>query len=174
MGLTASQIRQDLNCFGGFGQQGYGYHVSMLRQQLEHILGLDLHIPAILVGAGNLGRVVANNISFADNGFCLIGIFDNDPAVCGTTIAGFPVQPMESVEMFCKELHPGAAVLCIPQEAAQEVAEQLVSLGIRGFWNYSHCDLAVDRTMIQVENVHLGDSLMTLSYRLHHDPHTQA
>ena len=157
----------------GFGQQGYGYHVSMLRQQLEHILGLDLHIPAILVGAGNLGRVVANNISFADNGFCLIGIFDNDPAVCGTTIAGFPVQPMESVEMFCKELHPGAAVLCIPQEAAQEVAEQLVSLGIRGFWNYSHCDLAVDRTMIQVENVHLGDSLMTLSYRLHH-PHTQA
>ena len=174
MGLTASQIRQDLNCFGGFGQQGYGYHVSMLRQQLEHILGLDLHIPAILVGAGNLGRVVANNISFADNGFCLIGIFDNDPAVCGTTIAGFPVQPMESVEMFCKELHPGAAVLCIPQEAAQEVAEQLVSLGIRGFWNYSHCDLAVDRTMIQVENVHLGDSLMRLSYRLHHDPHTQA
>ena len=174
MMVTASQIRQDLNNFGGFGQQGYGYHVSMLRQQLEHILGLDLHIPAILVGAGNLGRVVANNISFADNGFCLIGIFDNDPAVCGTTIAGFPVQPMESVEMFCKELHPGAAVLCIPQEAAQEVAEQLVSLGIRGFWNYSHCDLAVDRTMIQVENVHLGDSLMTLSYRLHHDPHTQA
>lgn len=102
MGLTASQIRQDLNCFGGFGQQGYGYHVSMLRQQLEHILGLDLHIPAILVGAGNLGRVVANNISFADNGFCLIGIFDNDPAVCGTTIAGFPVQPRNPWRCFAR------------------------------------------------------------------------
>lgn len=167
--LTASQIRQDLGCFGEFGQQGYGYNVSALRRQLEQIIGLDKKRPAIIVGAGNLGKVIAANIDFGAYGFRLTGIFDIDRRVCGSEIAGFTIQHMDALEGFCKESEPLIAVLCIPQEAAQETAEKLISLGIKGFWNFSHCDLDADRNQIQVENVHLGDSLMTLSYRMPKD-----
>ncbi len=166
LGLTASQIRQDLNCFGEFGQQGYGYNVSALRRQLRLIIGLSQSRPAIIVGAGNLGRVIAANIDFAAYGFCLTGIFDIDQKICGTEIAGFTVAHMDTLEEFCRRVQPMVAVLCIPQEAAQETADRLMELGISGFWNFSHCDLDADHSRIQVENVHLGDSLMTLSYRM--------
>ncbi len=166
LGLTASQIRQDLNCFGEFGQQGYGYNVTALRRQLEMIIGLNQSRAAIIVGAGNLGKVVAANIDFAAYGFRLTGIFDIDRSICGTEIAGFPVSHMDTLEKFCNDVQPVVAVLCIPQEAAQETADRLISAGICGFWNFSHCDLEVDRSIVQVENVHLGDSLMTLSYRM--------
>jgi redox-sensing transcriptional repressor len=166
LGLTASQIRQDLNCFGEFGQQGYGYNVTALRRQLKQIIGLDQSRPAIIVGAGNLGRVIAANIDFAAYGFQLIGIFDIDRSICGKEIAGFPVRHMETLSPFCAECHPTVAVLCIPQEAAPETVRQLTALGVNGFWNFSHCDLDTEHTPIHVENVHLGDSLMTLSYRI--------
>lgn len=169
LGLTASQIRQDLNCFGEFGQQGYGYNVAALRRQLELIIGLNQSRPAIIVGAGNLGKVIAANIDFAAYGFRLSGIFDIDRELCGKEIAGFAVKHMDELDTFCKEVNPLVAVLCIPQEAAQETADRLTALGLRGFWNFSHCDLDADRSRIQVENVHLGDSLMTLSFRMPKD-----
>lgn len=169
LGLTASQIRQDLNCFGEFGQQGYGYNVSALRRQLELIIGLNKNRPAVIVGAGNLGKVIAANIDFGAYGFRLTGIFDIDRRICGSEIAGFTVQHMDALEEFCKETEPLIAVLCIPQEAAQETADRLKDLGVKGFWNFSHCDLDADRSQVQVENVHLGDSLMTLSYRMPKD-----
>lgn len=167
LGLTASQIRQDLNCFGGFGQQGYGYHVSDLRTQLGRIMGLERCMPAILIGAGHLGSVIAGNIDFRAYGFYLTGIFDIASTVCGQILGGLTVQHMTQLAAFCEQVHPVAAVLCIPERAAQAVAEELVTMGINGFWNFSHCDLEVNRSQIQVENVHLGDSLMALSYRLH-------
>lgn len=167
LGLTASQIRQDLNCFGGFGHQGYGYHVSDLRTQLGRIIGLERCMPAILIGAGHLGSVIAVNIDFGAYGFYLTGIFDIASTVCGQVLGGLTVQHMQHLASFCEQVHPAAAVLCIPEHAAQAVAENLVTMGVSGFWNFSHCDLEVDRSRIQVENVHLGDSLMVLSYRLH-------
>ena len=167
LGLTASQIRQDLNCFGGFGHQGYGYHVSDLRTQLDRIIGLERCMPAILIGAGHLGSVIAVNIDFRAYGFYLTGIFDIASTVCGQVLGGLTVQHMQHLAAFCEQVHPAAAVLCIPEHAAQAVAENLVTMGVSGFWNFSHCDLEVDRSRIQVENVHLGDSLMELSYRLH-------
>lgn len=167
LGLTASQIRQDLNCFGGFGHQGYGYHVSDLRTQLGRIIGLERCMPAILIGAGHLGSVIAVNIDFRAYGFYLTGIFDIASTVCGQVLGGLTVQHMRHLAAFCEQVHPAAAVLCIPEHAAQAVAENLVTMGVSGFWNFSHCDLEVDRSRIQVENVHLGDSLMALSYRLH-------
>ena len=169
LGFTASQIRQDLGCFGEFGQQGYGYNVTALKKQLKAIIGLEEKRPAIIVGAGNLGRVIAANIDFPSFGFCLSGIFDIDRNICGKEIAGFTVRHMEELPVFCHENKPLVAALCIPQEAAQETAEQLISLGIKGFWNFSHCDLTADKDSIIVENVHLGDSLMTLSYRMQKD-----
>lgn len=169
LGLTASQIRQDLNCFGEFGQQGYGYNVSALRKQLKIIIGLERKRPAIIVGAGNLGKVIAANIDFASFGFRLSGIFDIDYEICGKEIAGFTVKHMSELVPFCQKEKPFIAVLCIPQEAAQETADILIALGVKGFWNFSHCDLNADPEVIQVENVHLGDSLMMLSYRVTKD-----
>ncbi len=169
LGSTASQIRQDLNCFGRFGHQGYGYHVSDLRTQLGRIIGLEQCMPAVLIGAGHLGSVIAVNIDSSAYGLYLTGIFDIVPTVCGQVLGGLTVQHMTQLSDFCEQVHPAAAVLCIPEHAAQAVADDLVHLGVHGFWNFSHCDLEVDRNTIQVENVHLGDSLMALSYRLHQD-----
>ncbi len=166
LGLTASQIRQDLNCFGEFGQQGYGYNVSALKRQLRLIIGLEGKRPAIIVGAGNLGKVIAANIDFEAFGFCLLGIFDIDRSICGNEIAGFTVQHVDELHMFCEREKPLVAVLCIPKEAARETAEALISLGIKGFWNFSHGDLNAVHDIAKVENVHLGDSLMRLSYRM--------
>ena len=166
LGFTASQIRQDLGCFGEFGQQGYGYNVTALKKQLKAIIGLDEKRPAIIVGAGNLGRVIAANIDFPSFGFCLSGIFDIDRKICGKEIAGFAVRHMEDLTEFCRENSPVVAALCIPEEAAQKTAEQLISLGIKGFWNFSHYDIASTHPEVAVENVHLSDSLMTLSYHV--------
>ncbi|MBC8570964.1 redox-sensing transcriptional repressor Rex [Zongyangia hominis] len=166
MGVTASQIRQDLNCFGGFGQQGYGYNVEALHKEIGSILGIDKGLDIILLGAGNLGRAIASHMSFDSRGFNLIGIFDVSEDIIGQTIRGIRVSHADTLPEFCRQRRPKVAMLCIPKNSAQEIADNLVELGIRGFWNFSHYDLALDYDNIVVENVHLGDSLMTLCYRV--------
>ncbi|MCI8361014.1 MAG: redox-sensing transcriptional repressor Rex [Clostridiales bacterium] len=167
MGLTASQIRQDLNCFGGFGQQGYGYNVEQLFKEIGLILGLDQTRKAILIGAGNLGRAIVTHMSFETRGFQLIGIFDKKESLAGQMVRGFPVRHIDGLDEFCRENLPEAAVLCIPRSEAAALADQLIKLGVKGFWNFSHYDLSVKYPDIPVENVHLGDSLMTLCYNVH-------
>lgn len=167
MGLTASQIRQDLNCFGGFGQQGYGYNVEQLYHEIANILGLEEQYKAILIGAGNLGRAITIHMNFETKGFQLTGIFDVDQKVVGSQIGGLTVEHIDQLETFCAKQKPHIAVLCIPKEASREIAERLVKLGVKGFWNFSHYDIAVEHEDIAVENVHLGDSLMTLCYKVH-------
>ncbi len=166
MGLTASQIRQDLNCFGGFGQQGYGYNVEQLHREIASILGLDAALKTIVIGAGNLGRAIATHMSFEKRGFSLTGIFDNKESICGQLVRGMPVRHIDGLDDFCREYHPKIAVLCVPKEAARALADQLISLGIKGIWNFSHYDLSVLYPQIPIENVHLSDSLMTLCYRV--------
>lgn len=169
MGLTASQIRQDLNCFGGFGQQGYGYNVTILQSEIGHILGLDTPKSTILIGAGNLGKAVTLHINFEAVGFRLIGLFDNKESVVGQVIKNLPVRNVLTLDEFCRENLPEVAILCIPKDAAMGMSKQLVKLGIKGVWNFSHYDLAFNYPDIKVENVHFGDSLMTLSYKLTND-----
>ena len=166
MQLTASQIRQDLNCFGGFGQQGYGYNVKGLHEESAAILGIDKQQKCILIGVGNLGGAIANQIDFEKRGFNLIGAFDISPSLVGTKIGDVTVRHSDELEVFCENDPPKMAILCIPKSAAQEIAERLVKLGIKGFWNFSHYDLSLSYDDIVVENVHLGDSLMTLCYRI--------
>jgi redox-sensing transcriptional repressor len=166
MGLTASQIRQDLNCFGGFGQQGYGYNTRSLQGEIGSILGVGGEYPAIIVGAGNIGRAIASNIDFGNMGFNLVGIFDVNPEIIGTKIKDVTIHDISSLEEFCKKKHPMIAVLTTPRDAAPDIAERLAKLGIVGFWNFSHYDLSVKYPNIAVENVHLGDSLMTLCYMI--------
>ena len=166
MNITASQIRQDLNCFGGFGQQGYGCHIEQLRTEIGKILGLDKQNRAILIGAGNLGRAVASHMAFESKGFRLIGIFDKKEALKGQMIKGLPIRHIDDLDDFCRENLPSCAILCIPKVDAMDICNTLISLGVKGFWNFSHCDLAVDHPDVAVENVHLGDSLMKLSYKI--------
>ena len=166
MGFTASQIRQDLNCFGGFGQQGYGYNIESLYNEIGKILGVDKTRKAILIGAGNLGRAVALHMSFEARGFNLIGVFDKNPALSGQMLRGIPIRHIDGLFDFCKDNSPVVAVLCIPSAAAETLAPQLVQLGIKGFWNFSHYDISTNHPNVAVENVHLSDSLMTLSYHV--------
>lgn len=166
MRLTASQIRQDLNCFGGFGQQGYGYNVAELRAEISAILKINGDRRVILIGAGNLGRAIAAHINFEKYGFKLIGIFDRDASALSGTIAGITVSPMEKLKSFCMESSPEMAILCIPPEGAKETVSELMSCGISAFWNYSHYDIHGDFPEATVENVHLSDSLMILSYEM--------
>ncbi len=166
MSLTASQIRQDLNCFGGFGQQGYGYNLVELRTEIGKILGIDRGYKAVLFGAGNLGKAIASHMNFGEYGWKLIGIFDSDLRKENEKVADLSVMHISRMESFITENKPEIAILCIPKAAAQEYADKLVSLGIKAFWNFSHYDLAVSHKNIVVQNVHLGDSIMTLSYGL--------
>ena len=166
MGFTASQIRQDLNCFGGFGQQGYGYNIESLYNEIGKILGVDKTRKAILIGAGNLGKAVALHMSFEARGFNLIGVFDKNPALSGQMLRGIPIRHIDGLFDFCKDNSPVVAVLCIPSAAAETLAPQLVQLGIKGFWNFSHYDISINHPNVAVENVHLSDSLMTLSYHV--------
>ena len=166
LGLTASQIRQDLNCFGGFGQQGYGYIVSQLCDEIGKILGLSNGYKTILLGAGNLGRAIANHMSFETDGFHLIGAFDVSPDRIGTTVGGVTVRDSAELEAFCKEQNPSMAVLCVPRGAAETMGKKLYEYGIRNFWNFSHYDITLEYSDTVVENVHLNDSLMTLCYRI--------
>ncbi len=165
MKVTASQIRQDFNNFGGFGQQGYGYKVEYLYEEIGRILGLDMTHNLIIIGAGNLGQALANYMNFERRGFLFRGIFDNNPALYGKKIREMEVKPMEEMESFVRENHIDIAVLTIPKTGARAVAERLVDNGIRGIWNFAHIDLNVPK-QIQVENVHLSDSLMKLAYNI--------
>lgn len=167
MGLTASQIRQDLNCFGGFGQQGYGYNIDLLQVEIAQILGLDRPLNAILIGVGNLGRAIAQHMEFSRRGFYLSGLFDRKESLFGQVIHGIPIRDIASLDDFCRENHPTVAIICTPQDQAASVVDQLVRLGVTGFWNFSHYDPTIKYPEVSVENVHFGDSLMTLSYRIH-------
>lgn len=166
MGFTASQIRQDLNCFGGFGQQGYGYNVEQLYDEIGKILGVNQKAKTVLIGAGNLGRAVASHMSFEERGFNLIGIFDKNHALAGQLVRNMPIRHIDGLYDFCRDNAPTVAVLCIPSESAKEITDELVKLGVKGFWNFSHYDIAVNHPEVAVENVHLSDSLMRLSFHI--------
>lgn len=165
MHVTASQIRQDLNHFGGFGQQGYGYNVSNLYDEIGKILGLDKNHKLVVIGAGHLGQALSNYVNFERRGFHILGIFDSNPAVIGMKIRDVSVSPMEELEDFIKSRDIDIAVLTIPKTSAVDVAKTLVKYNIKAIWNFAHVDLAVPDDVI-VENVHLSESLMTLSYNL--------
>lgn len=165
MNVTASQIRQDFNNFGGFGQQGYGYNVEYLYTEIGKILGLDKTHHLIIVGAGNLGQALANYMNFERRGFIFTGLFDVNPALYGKNIRGIRVRPMEEMADFVRQNNVDIAVLTIPKTEAEKVASQLTSVGIKAIWNFAHVDLAVPEG-VQVENVHLSDSLMRLSYNI--------
>ena len=165
MKVTASQIRQDFNNFGGFGQQGYGYNVEFLYNEIGKILGLDVKHNFVIVGAGNLGRALGNYMNFERRGFIFKGMFDENPELIGADVRGIKVMPMEALEDFVRTNDIEIAVLTIPKTGAVEVADRLVQNGIRAIWNFAHVDLNVPEG-IQVENVHLSDSLMKLSYNI--------
>lgn len=167
MNVTASQIRQDLNNFGGFGQQGYGYNVKYLFTEIGKILGLDVSHNYVIIGAGHLGHALANYASFERNGFILKGIFDIDPKLAGDSIRGVPIYMMDHLKEFIVENHIEIAVLAIPKIKAPEVAEMLSDTGIKGIWNFANTDLQLPEHVI-VEDVHLSDSLMRLSYKVGH------
>lgn len=165
MKVTASQIRQDLNNFGGFGQQGYGYNVKYLYTEIGKILGLEEDHRMIIIGAGNLGQALANYAAFEKRGFLLKGIFDVNPRLQGMTIRGVPVRMMEELGGFVKDNDVEIAALTIPKDKAVEVADLLVANGVRAIWNFAHTDLNLPEEVI-VENVHLSESLMQLSYKI--------
>lgn len=165
MRVTASQIRQDFNHFGGFGQQGYGYNVEYLYVEIGKILGLDREHHLILIGAGNLGQAIANYMNFEKRGFIITGIFDKNPKLIGKQVRGLEIMAMNQMPAFLAKNDVDIAVLTIPKEGAITVAKQLVECGIRGIWNFAHVDLEVPDNVL-VENVHLSDSLMKLSYNI--------
>ncbi len=166
MGITASQIRQDLSCFGEFGQQGYGYNVDELRGEIGRILGVDRSHRIIVVGVGNLGRALIQNFRFNDAGFLLEAAFDVSPALVGTEIAGVPVLDTTELERFIPAHKPDVAVLTVPRSAAQQTADRLIGLGVRGFWNFTNVELSSQADNVRFEDVHFADSLLTLSYRI--------
>jgi redox-sensing transcriptional repressor rex len=165
MHLTASQIRQDLNNFGGFGQQGYGYNVSKLHDEIAKILKIDTTHSMIIIGAGHLGMALANYTNFRKRGFDIKGIFDNNSLVVGQEAGGIRVSPMSAMEELVKKEKIRLAALCIPKDAAVKIVNELISYGVVGIWNFAHVDLEVPKHVI-VENVHLSESLMRLSYRV--------
>ena len=165
MRVTASQIRQDLNNFGGFGQQGYGYNVKYLYTEIGKILGLDIVHPMIIVGAGNLGQALANYVEFEKRGFKLAGIFDVNPVLEGIAVRGIEIQMISDLPFFMKENNIEIAILTLPKNKARDMAEILIENGIKAIWNFAHIDLDTPDDVI-VENVHLSESLMALSYNL--------
>ncbi len=165
MKVTASQIRQDLNNFGGFGQQGYGYNVRYLYSEIAKILGLDTDHNMVIIGAGNLGQALANYASFEKRGFILKGMFDVNPRLKGISIRGVEIRMMDELKEFIIVNEIDIAVLTIPKAKAREVAALLAENGVRAIWNFAHTDLNLPENVI-VENVHLSESLMRLSYNL--------
>ena len=165
MRVTASQIRQDLNNFGGFGQQGYGYNVKYLYTEIGKILGLDTVHPMIIVGAGNLGQALANYVEFEKRGFKLVGIFDVNPVLEGIAVRGIEIQMISDLPFFLKENNVEIAILTLPKNKAIDMADILIENGIKAIWNFAHVDLDTPDCVL-VENVHLSESLMTLSYNL--------
>ena len=165
MHVTASQIRQDLNNFGGFGQQGYGYNVEYLYTEIGKILGLDTIHPMIILGAGNLGQALANYGDFEKRGFRLVGIFDVNPVLEGISVRGIEIQMISKLPKFIRENQVEIAILTLPKNKAKEMAKVLIENGIKAIWNFAHTDLDAPEDVI-VENVHLSESLMALSYNL--------
>ena len=165
MRVTASQIRQDLNNFGGFGQQGYGYNVKYLYEEIGKILGMNRQHNIIVIGAGNLGQALANYVQFEKRGFVIVGLFDVNPALKDVSVRGIKVRMMDELKQFVKENQVDIATLTMPKDKASEVADFLVELGINAIWNFAHIDLELPDHVV-VENVHLSDSLMQLSYNI--------
>ena len=166
MNVTASQIRQDLNNFGGFGQQGYGYNVKFLYEEIGKILGLNQKHNIIVIGAGNLGQALANYAKFEKLGFVITAIFDVNPALEGVTVRGIKIHMLDELEDYCKDHVVDIAALTMPKEKADAIANRLVNLGIQAIWNFAHVDLDLIDKDVVVENVHLSDSLMQLSYNI--------
>ena len=165
MGITASQIRQDLNCFGGFGQQGYGYNVESLFNEIGSILGINNHYQTIILGAGNMGQALANYTNFERRGFKIVGIFDVNSKLVGKKINNIDVMHMDTLEEFTKKTRVDIAMLTVPFTQTPDVADKIARLGVKGLWNFSPMDLKLSYDVI-IENVHLSDSLMVLGYRL--------
>jgi redox-sensing transcriptional repressor len=165
MNVTASQIRQDLNNFGGFGQQGYGYNVEYLHQEIGKILGLDKKHHIIIIGAGHLGQALANYVNFEKRGFVIAGIFDINPSLKGLSVRGVQIRMMDELDEFVLNHDVDIAAFTMPKSKAPEIGEQVVSLGIKAIWNFANMDLNLPEDVI-VENVHLSDSLMQLSYSI--------
>lgn len=166
MNVTASQIRQDFNNFGGFGQQGYGYNVEELHTEIGHILGVDNHHHLVMIGVGNLGHALLQNFPFAQTGFAVDAAFDISPAVTGTKVNGVPIYSMDEVDAFIRSNSVDVVVLTIPQSIAQETADRLIALGVRGFWNFTNVEITCGQPDVKIENIHFADSLLTLSYRI--------
>lgn len=167
MGLTASQIRQDLSCFGGFGQQGYGYNVERLRGEVAEILGMNRDHTILILGAGNLGRALMENFPFERNGFRLTAAFDVNPALVGTRLGGVPVYHLDALEDFLREKPASVGVLTVPGRAAVDAARRLCECGVTGIWNFTNVELPLrELPHVRVENVHFADSLLTLSYMI--------
>lgn len=166
MNVTASQIRQDLNNFGGFGQQGYGYNVKFLYEEIGKILGLNQKHNIIVIGAGNLGQALANYAKFEKLGFVITALFDVNPALEGVTVRGIKIHMLDELDDYCKDHVVDIAALTMPKEKADAIANRLVNLGIQAIWNFAHVDLDLIDKDVVVENVHLSDSLMQLSYNI--------
>ena len=166
MDITASQIRQDLSCFGEFGQQGYGYNVAELRAEIGHILGIDNGHRLIIIGAGHLGHALLQNFDFEKVGFQVDTAFDVSPDLIGSTINGVTIRPMDELEYYVAQFRPNVAVLTVPQSVAQPLATQLIDLGIKGFWNFTNVELSSHEPDVFFEDIHFVDTLLTLSYRI--------
>ena len=166
MNVTASQIRQDLNCFGGFGQQGYGYNVKYLYGKISELLGVNEGYSAVIVGAGNLGKALAATHMFERRGVERVAMFDVDPTVVGTEICGIHVYHVDELLDYCKKERVTIGVLTVPKEAAYDVSITMVKAGVRGIWNFANMELKINAPGVIVENIHLGDSLMKLCYEL--------
>ena len=166
MSITASQIRQDLSCFGEFGQQGYGYNVAELRAEIGHILGIDSGHRIIVIGAGNLGHALLQNFNFKKVGFHIDSAFDASPDLIGTEIHGVTIRSVDELDAYVEQYHHAVAVLTVPQRVAQSMADRLIALGIRGFWNFTNVELSTQEPGVFFENVHFVDTLLTLSYRI--------
>ena len=165
MGVTASQIRQDLNNFGGFGQQGYGYNVKNLYEEIGKILGIDRVHNIIVIGAGNFGKALAGYSDFERRGFRIKALFDKDASKVGKTYSGIEILPMDSIKDYIRDNNIEIAALTVPKDSAIELANELKDTGIKGIWNFAHTDLNVPEDIV-VENVHLSESIMRLSYNM--------
>ena len=166
MNVTASQIRQDLNCFGGFGQQGYGYNVNYLFARISDILGVGKGFHAVIIGAGDLGRALVHLSMFEKRGVDIIGMFDTGEGQVGVSVADVEVMALDTLEVFCQNNPVDIAVITCPKEQVKDIADRLVACGVKGLWNYMGVELKYNRREIVVENVHLGDSLMILNYKI--------
>ena len=166
MGVTASQIRQDFNCFGGFGQQGYGYNIKYLHSKISELLGVTQGYTAVIAGAGNLGRALAATRMFGRRGVTRLALFDIDEKLVGSEIYGIKVYHIDELYDFCQQNNVSIGVLTVPKEASYKVAMTMARAGVKGIWNFASTELELDHDGVIVENIHLGDSLMKLCYEI--------